>query len=365
MTITGYEIDFLPVGEKSSSGDAILFRYKEDGAFKIILIDGGYAETGKAILEHMRKYYYYPEATDGSQMRIDHIVCSHPDQDHVGGLKEVMEACDVGTFWINNPLDYISKGSLSESPDINVFSKNDAETVQGLIAFAKEQGIEVNKPLEGEMIGPLVVCSPSEEFYEILVKGELQRQGSGEAKFKTLLKGILDSAISLIPSKWGEDKLYEYPATSVCNESSTVLFGSLTDEEKILLTADAGIEALTKTHSYLEGKCEFTAGCLDFIQMPHHGGRHNVNATILDDLLGTKTPEMTDPKRGSSFVSVAKKSDDHPKKAVANAFRTRGYSCIETKGRSVCHFSGDIPCKDGWSPVALIEYFDDVESLEE
>ena len=58
-----YELDFMPVGEKSSSGDAILFRFwdKENGETsedqKICLIDGGYVENGKAIEEHAKKYY--------------------------------------------------------------------------------------------------------------------------------------------------------------------------------------------------------------------------------------------------------------------------------------------------------------------
>jgi hypothetical protein len=51
MNITGFEIDFLPVGEKSASGDAILFRCIDDnGVYTVILIDGGYAETGKKSL---------------------------------------------------------------------------------------------------------------------------------------------------------------------------------------------------------------------------------------------------------------------------------------------------------------------------
>ena len=113
MAITGYEIDFLPVGEESASGDAILFRYKEDGEFKVILIDGGHKEshgvkTSDTILSHLRKNYF-PDATENNEMHIEHIVCSHPDSDHVGGLQEIMEQCSVGTFWINNPLDYTSK----------------------------------------------------------------------------------------------------------------------------------------------------------------------------------------------------------------------------------------------------------------
>ena len=365
MSITGYEIDFLPVGEKSSSGDAILFRYKENGYFKVILIDGGHKEsdvvkTSDTILNHLRKYYF-PDATENNEMRIEHIICSHPDSDHLGGLQEIMEECDVGTFWINNPLDYTEKSDLAETTDNNAFSKADADTVASLIRVAEKQGIMVKSPLQGKFIGPLLVASPSAEFYQTLVKGELIRQGGERASFKKLVLG----AIQLILANWNEDALFEFPATSVCNESSTVLFGSLMkDERKILFTADAGIEALSRASIYLKENLDFQAGTLCFMQMPHHGGRRNVNRVVLDSLLGAKVTRGSD-KRGSSFASVASKAYDFPKKAVTNAFTTRGYLCSATKGESIRHKAGEMPSRDGWSPLTPIPFSDKVETLDE
>ena len=97
MAITGFEIDFLSVGEKTDSGDAILFRYEENGRYKVILIDGGHkysdgVKTSDTIMNHMRKYYF-PMVASNAEMVIDHIICSHPDNDHVGGLPEIMETC--------------------------------------------------------------------------------------------------------------------------------------------------------------------------------------------------------------------------------------------------------------------------------
>ena len=365
MAITGYEIDLLPVGEESKSGDAILFRYKEDGADKVILIDGGHEKSGnvktsETILNHMRKYYY-PDASADSDMRIDHIICSHPDSDHVGGLQEIMEKCDVGTLWINNPIDYTSKSSLAEDSDKNSFSKLDAETVEDLINVAKDNCVTIDCPLQGKKIGPLVVASPSKEFYETLVKGVLDRQGKENASFKSLL----ERATQWIGALWNDDHLKDYPATSVCNESSTVLFGELMDEPyRILLTADAGIEALSRTYDYLFGQHNFQKGSLEFMQTPHHGGRHNVNTETLDKILGNKISERGDENRGWSLASVAKKADDHPKKAVTNAFMTRGYSCASTKGMAMRHRRGEMPDRDDYSPVAKIEYSSLVEAID-
>ena len=362
MTITGYEIDFLPVGEESKSGDAILFRYREDEEYKVILIDGGHKEsdgvkTSETILNHMREHYY-PAKAD-SAMRIDHIICSHPDSDHVGGLQEIMEKCDVGTLWINDPIDYISKSSLAGASNNDSFSKLDAETVENLIEIATENDIEVKSPVQGESIGPLIVASPSSQFYETLVKGEIEREE------KSSFKALLEKMANLVTAFWDRDNLKEYPATSVCNESSTVLFGELTNKQyRILLTADAGIEALSKAYEYLKDQYDFQSGSLEFMQIPHHGSRHNLNTKTLNNLLGEKISEGGGENRGSAIASVAKKASNYPKKAVANAFITRGYSCSSTAKSLVCH-PRNMPDRDGYVSLKPIQYSRMVEAVDD
>ena len=39
------EIEFLPVGDKSKAGDAIVIRYGDLNSYNLMLIDGGHAET--------------------------------------------------------------------------------------------------------------------------------------------------------------------------------------------------------------------------------------------------------------------------------------------------------------------------------
>ena len=360
MVITGFEIDFLPVGEKSASGDAILFRYQEDGKFKTILIDGGHKESGgiktsETILRHMRDHY--------TDMDIEHIVCSHPDSDHIGGLQEVMEQCKVGTLWVNSPLNYITYGELENDSDSDKFCKGDADKVSNLIEAAEKKGISVAKPLQGTHIGPLTVCSPSREFYKKLVRGELERQSGSQAR------SLVARAIEWISTIWGKDDLYTYPVTSVCNESSTVLFGDpMGNGNKILLTADAGIEALSRSYKYLESNG--ISGSMSFMQMPHHGSRHNVNTEVLDALLGKKTSEYNPEERGCSYASVASETEDpsrndkgYPRQAVINAFTTRGYLCYKTAGNSIRYFRGNMPRRN-WTALTPIPYSKEVEALD-
>jgi hypothetical protein len=46
-----FEVDFLPVGENSCSGDAICLRYgSPQTGYNINIVDGGYASTTEAIV---------------------------------------------------------------------------------------------------------------------------------------------------------------------------------------------------------------------------------------------------------------------------------------------------------------------------
>ena len=55
------EVDFLPVGEGTKAGDAIVLRYgnlngsRED--YSVVIIDAGYSETGQKIVEHIKNVY--------------------------------------------------------------------------------------------------------------------------------------------------------------------------------------------------------------------------------------------------------------------------------------------------------------------
>ena len=68
------QVDMLPVGD----ADALVVEVELDQARQTLLIDGGKNwEDGDRILRHLEAYY-------GS--RVDHLIASHIDVDHVGGL---------------------------------------------------------------------------------------------------------------------------------------------------------------------------------------------------------------------------------------------------------------------------------------
>ena len=95
-----YEIDFLGV-DSPKSGDAITIRYQIGDEVSIHVVDGGFQLTGDKIVEHINAHY-------GAPNRIDHVVVTHPDQDHCGGLRTVLKEFDIGTLWMIRPWDYTS-----------------------------------------------------------------------------------------------------------------------------------------------------------------------------------------------------------------------------------------------------------------
>lgn len=78
------EVVFLDVGE---SGDGFLVKTWEE---KYMLIDGGRRESGVA------------EALEARRVpRIDVLVATNPDADHIGGLISVLKALPVGEVWLS------------------------------------------------------------------------------------------------------------------------------------------------------------------------------------------------------------------------------------------------------------------------
>ena len=89
-----YEIDLLAVGEESKGGDAIAVRYGEFAGSReqqtVIVIDGGYADTGQILVDLIRTRY--------GTTHVDLVLSTHPDRDHVTGLEVVLKQLSVGQF---------------------------------------------------------------------------------------------------------------------------------------------------------------------------------------------------------------------------------------------------------------------------
>jgi beta-lactamase superfamily II metal-dependent hydrolase len=363
-----YEIDFLPVGRGDRSGDAIAVRYGTPGNYTVVVYDGGTRESGEALVRLVLEHY----GTDF----VDHVVNSHPDGDHASGLAVVLEHLNVGTLWMHRPwnyssviLDYFHDGRIT-SDSLRQRLQTKMRAAYELESIAIRKGILIREPFQGEWIGKFHVLSPSREVYvhELVPSFEkspaLKTADSATSQLSLgLLKSLMEVAKSA--TRWVAETLHiellrEGVETSAENESSAILYGYM--EELlggIVLTGDAGIQALTAAAEYLERNGLHPPSCVKFIQVPHHGSRHNVSPSVLDRLLGPKITSMPAETR-TAYVSAGAESTTHPRKMVINAFMRRGFDVIPTRGDYKCHSWG-MPPRAGWSPVTPLAFSEQVE----
>jgi phosphoribosyl 1,2-cyclic phosphodiesterase len=170
---SGIEIDFFPVGTGSKSGDAIVVRFGNlHGSVneqRVIVIDGGYTDNGNAIIAHLRDVV-------GTE-HVDLIISTHPDSDHVAGLRRVVDELSVDELWIHQPWDHTD--GISELFDDSRHTDNSIgdmllESLRGareLVEAAVARGVRVVEPFTGTSAfdGVVQVVGPDLNFYEALL----------------------------------------------------------------------------------------------------------------------------------------------------------------------------------------------------
>jgi beta-lactamase superfamily II metal-dependent hydrolase len=371
-----YEIEFMAVGEGSRAGDAIVIRYGDKVNFQLMVVDGGTAETGEKLVAHLKTHY-------GNIVKLDHVVLTHSDADHASGLREVLREIPVANVWLHIPW-FLSAGARQLFKNKNLTDQTLAAEIKKAydiigeivdLAFAA-QGTAVRYPFQGEQIGPFVVLSPNAYAYTHLLPQFEKTPEPDEDGIKAanmwigkapggLLKAIFEAARTKVskwlPESWVLEHLRDGSQTSASNESSVVLYADFGDERRVLLTGDAGVEALRWSINYAVATNrvlqKFTC-----VQIPHHGSRRNVGPSVLNALLGPIEPEGT-PSRFTAIVSAPKDDDQHPRKIVLNAFRRRGANVFATQGKNLLHYGG-FPTRQGYSDAVALPFSNQVEQYE-
>ena len=333
-----FEIDFLNV-ESDKSGDAILLRYSISGVTRIHVTDGGFQDTGDKVVKHINEYYGYPR-------RIDAVIASHPNSDHVGGLQKVLEDFEVSALWMLRPWLYVDE--LIDRFAYYKIPENLADKLKEIYSniaeleeIAEENDIPILEPFQGKKIGDFTVLAPTKQRYLDLVV----------ASEKT-------PEVTNMQSLWGEE-FFPSEGSSYENEMSVVQYANLC-EKKILLTADAGRGALTEAANSVR---KILPG-IDFFQVPHHGSRRNVSTELLDLWLGKRLPESEKPEEGTgtftAIISASEEDKDHPRKAVVRACIHRGAMVISNEELDLC-VGHNSPTRAGWTAATPLEYPPDQE----
>jgi beta-lactamase superfamily II metal-dependent hydrolase len=363
-SIMGYEIDFLPVGDESKGGDAIALRYGNLFGSRdeqvVMVVDGGYTDDGEALVQHIRQYY--------GTNRVDIVVSTHPDQDHITGLKIVLEEMEVGALLMHQPWKH--SGTVSEARKSSFRSRGLVERVEksfqaasDLETIANRKGVKIFEPFGGFQLqttaGDFRVLGPTKEYYEGLLTTETQAPPDARSTFalQEVLKALAASAVTLLAEGLNLETLRDDGQTTPTNNSSVIC--SLTvDDKRLLLTGDAGIPALEQAMAVLEAE-GLQPGSFNLVQVPHHGSRRNVGPSILNRVLG---PKGQTALRATAVASVPPKNPEHkfPAKKVTNAFRRRGYQVLVTAGVQV-QFGYDAPAREGWTTATPLPFYEKVE----
>jgi hypothetical protein len=366
------EIEFMPVGDGTRGGDAIIVRYGDIQNYKLMVVDGGTVDTGIKMVAHLKRHF-------GDNTILSDVVLTHSDADHASGLREILREIPVTNLWLHIPwllsaeAITLFKNKNWTAANLDMAIKKEYDILSELVDLAVANGTTIYYPFQGAQIGPFTVLSPSRNTYlhllpqfdktpdadQTLIEQADLWIGKAPGGVWALLEKAAAAVTSWLPEDWYTERLKDGGKTSASNESSVVLYADTTPG-RILLTGDAGIRALWWATHYAKGR-GFVLRDFKFVQVPHHGSRRNVGPTVLNELVGPIQQEGTE--KFDVFVSAPKDDEQHPRKIVRNAFMRRGGRVIATQGSSKIWWGG-FPPRQGYSAAIPLSFSSTVEAYD-
>ena len=350
----GFEIDFLPVGNNSKGGDAIAIRFGEINSEtpnqKIIIIDGGYKETGEKLKKLVKNTY--------KSNVIDLVILTHPDQDHASGLRVLFEDKELKIRklvmhrpWLNDKINTsYFKDKRKTEKSLNKDLQNAFYFAFDLAELASEKIGETNisEPKVGSsyLNGVLKILGPSYDLYRnSLIESDKTPEPIGSVSER---KFFSKDIVEFEKFNEGDDiEWYDDETTSPVNETSVIsLFEYLGN--KIILTGDVGKKGLDDAFNYASDK-KISLDNLKVFQIPHHGSRKNLSPDIIDSF-----------NSSFCFISCPPEGDPkHPSRRLLNLLNQKGRSVYTTSGIQL-HWGVNYPDRN-WNTCTPIGTFDQIE----
>lgn len=305
------KLEVLP-GRK---GDCMLLHLGDPGSEKLVLIDGGPSGVWGDHLEE-RLMGLQEERAANDKLRIDLVIVSHVDDDHINGILRLLSAIEeddfpveIGEIWHNsfdrildNDQTLASRGgevlaslagAIGDEIDEDDHERRDAALVlasiaQGdrLLRQAKKMSIPVNVSFGDD----LLIVEDNPHAFSFL-----------GAKFKVL--GPLRADVEELQvefDKWLREQgdevstaslLAALTDTSAANLSSIVLEVECAGR-RFLLTGDARSDRFMKVMD--DGPHHY-----DLIKIPHHGSDRNVDGTFFREVIAETYVFSGDGKHGN------------------------------------------------------------------
>lgn len=354
-----FEIDILGV-EAKDSGDAIGARYSMGGREYIHLVDSGYKPTGQKIINHFNTYY-------GPSKEIDHVVVTHNDGDHTGGMVEVLETGRVKKIWMLCPWHYADE-LIDRFPTWNSVEhlrshlKSQYSNLAAIEETALKMEVEIDTPFQGREIGAFTALAPSRaRFLDLIVSSDRTPEPGFHQKFVGGVQNfVLDTAAAVAyapivrnTAGWGVE-IFSSAEVRAENKMSVVQYANLCGT-KILLTGDADESALNEAADFAPYVGLQLPGINRF-QVPHHGSRRGVTTELFDRWLGSILPDQSTPppQEWEALISSALEDKDHPRDAVVRAMIHRGGKVFMTEGQDLRSHRNGPP--RGWQSAIPAQY---------
>mgnify|MGYP001193059727 CR=1 FL=1 len=293
-----FTVEMLP----ASHGDCLWIEYGTAARPRRILIDGGPAYSYEALARRLEKRLGHLPAR---RRRIELVVITHIDADHIGGVLELVIAhplgITVGDVWFNSweHLPGAAPDTLGAVQGEQLSAVIRARKMPRNVAFGGEA---VAVPERGALP---VVCLPGGMRLTLLspTLKELRRlrprwkrtveeaglvAGSAEdalAKLRTQRRGKLPEDLLgvAVPDPPALAAAPFRPDTSVANGSSIALLAEYRGT-RCLLAGDALAGVLAGTIDRLTSANGEGRLAIDAFKLSHHGGKKNTSAELLDRL---------------------------------------------------------------------------------
>lgn len=275
---TIFTLDMLPARE----GDCLWLTYGDENGKRHMLIDGGRQATGRIVRDKLA------DLPDGER-RLELVVVTHVDRDHIEGMLELAEAefhgVEVGDVWFNGyghllngfaPMGAVQGERLTEAllhpgrPWNEAFGR-------GRVAIEPGQPVAL-PPLAGGL--QLTLLSPTPDKLEAMIE-----VWEDEVRIAGMKQGIpADEAVPGGFQRMGPIDIDGLAAQEFVddraepNGSSIALLAEYAGR-RVLLAGDAHCDVLTQSVRALGGGARLK---LDAFKVAHHGSAHNISPELLD-----------------------------------------------------------------------------------
>lgn len=259
-------------------GDAFLCEFESQGKEFRILIDAGTPSTGTRLIELLK--------VDGKCSKIDILVITHMDNDHIGGVLNLLDDPEINTaiaeIWFNGQVA-ATRPALSK---IQSFSPKQGRKLEDILkadgrwnsSFAsgdvsicpngKPQDVEIGKTEKIQILspGPEQLATLRRNWHTALEESDK----IDSAKKSKLQKFSISKDIAAIAQK-------DFESDTAYANGSSIAFLLTVGDKRVLFTGDAFPEVICKTAEYLlENPMN-----IDVFKISHHGSAKNTDSEII------------------------------------------------------------------------------------